>query len=358
MKNSHIAGRNLINLSTKLSTPDRNYFFMSNFHKWGGAVTFTAHLLNTLGINKVLRITKNTDKIESGGDFGYGLKYQFVSPQSVDDAVKPFITDFFQYDFMLPKLRRCDVTVVIHDHTEVPLSDISYMQNWNIISIRKTFQSYLKEKYNLSSRFMYHPFYPYNTHKSKENYSHNALSPTLGYQKKSAISISRVDYGKNIDILIKANQILEKKANCDLQSLIKIYGPFNRRYVDDCLGGYATFRRYYQGTFRKSFKSISNILSGAKLVVDLSTFKNDGGGTQYTFLEAIHHGAALVINRKWIESVPPEYCDFKEGYNCYAASNESELSQLISNKNLDTNKVAANAKKLLSRHINADWSSV
>jgi glycosyltransferase involved in cell wall biosynthesis len=331
---------------------------MSNFHKWGGAVTFTAHLLKTLGINKVFRITKNTDKIESGGDFGYGLKYHFVSPQSVDDAVNPFITDFFQYDFMLPQLKRSDVTVVIHDHSEIPQSDISCMQNWNIISIRKKFQSYLKEKYNLNSRFMYHPFYPYNIHKSNENYSHNALSPTLGNQKKGAISISRVDYGKNIDILIKANQILEKNAQCDYQSLIRIYGPFNRRYVNDCLGGYGTFRRYYHGAFPKSFKSISNILSGAKLVVDLSTFDNDGGGTQYTFLEAIHHGAALVINRKWIESVPPECCDFKEGYNCYAASNESELTHLISNKSLDINRVVANAKKLLSRHINADWSSV
>lgn len=331
---------------------------MSDFHKWGGAVTFTAHLLKTLGINKVLRITKNTDKIESDGDFGYGLKYHFITPESIDEAANPFITDFFQYDFMLPKLRRADVTVVIHDDTEVPRGEISYMQNWNIISIRKKFQSYLKEKYNLNSRFMYHPFYPYNIHGGKENYSHNALSSTLGNQKKNVISISRVDYGKNMDILIKANKILEKKANCDLQSLVKIYGPFNRRYVDDCLGGYATFRRYYKGTFPKSFKSISNILSGAKLVVDLSTFDNDGGGTQYTFLEAIYHGAALVINRKWIESVRPEHCDFKEGYNCYAASDESELSHLINNKKLDTDNVVTNAKKLLSKHINADWSRV
>jgi glycosyltransferase involved in cell wall biosynthesis len=345
-------------LAIKLLSTDRNYFFMSDFHKWGGAVTFTAHLLKTLGINKVLRITKNTDRIECGGDFGYGLKYLLVRPESVDDTVNPFITDFFQYDFMLPKLRRRDVTIVIHDHTEVPQNNISCMRNWNIISIRKTFQSYLKQKYDLNSTFMYHPFYPYNIDNGNENYSNDALSPTLSNQKKSAISISRVDYGKNIDILIKANRILEKKANCDFQSLVKIYGPFNRRYVEDCLGGYATFKRYYRGTFPKSFKSISNILSGAKLVVDLSTFDNDGGGAQYTFLEAIHHGAALVINRKWIENVRPEYCDFKEGYNCYAAANENELSDLISNKKLDTHKVVINAKKLLTRHINADWSLV
>ena len=53
-------------------------------------------------------------------------------------------------------------------------------------------------------------------------------------------------------------------------------------------------------------------------MVDLSEIPEDGGGTQYTFLEAVYNNCAIVLNRKWIESVDKKYRDFKEGYNCYA----------------------------------------
>jgi hypothetical protein len=36
-------------------------------------------------------------------------------------------------------------------------------------------------------------------------------------------------------------------------------------------------------------------------MVDLSELAKDGGGTQYTFLDAIYHDCAIVLNRKWME---------------------------------------------------------
>jgi hypothetical protein len=52
-------------------------------------------------------------------------------------------------------------------------------------------------------------------------------------------------------------------------------------------------------------------------------------------------------------SVDRRHSDFKEGYNCYAISNEQELMDLINNSNkVDTTKVVENAKKLLVRHVN------
>ena len=105
--------------------------------------------------------------------------------------------------------------------------------------------------------------------------------------------------------------------------------------------------------------AISRILNKAKFVVDVTLIPNDGGGTQYTFLEAIYHNAALIINRNWIESVDKKYQDFKEGYNCFAVSNGEELAEIIKNsKNTDIEKVVKNSKKLLHRHINADWSLI
>jgi hypothetical protein len=49
--------------------------------------------------------------------------------------------------------------------------------------------------------------------------------------------------------------------------------------------------------------SLSPIWS--KFMVDLSVmnYLRDGGGTQYTFLETIHHNCAIVLNRKRIKGV-------------------------------------------------------
>jgi glycosyltransferase involved in cell wall biosynthesis len=158
-----------------------------------------------------------------------------------------------------------------------------------------------------------------------------------------------------MEIIIGANKLIEKRGpNCT----VKIYGSCNSHYVDNILGGDVSFKRYYYASFPKSFKAISNILNKSKFVVDLSTIRYDGGGTQYTFLEAIHHGCALIINRAWIEELPENCCDFKEGYNCYAVSSAQELANIIKNaKNMDTERTMNNSKKLMIRHINAQWAS-
>ena len=109
--------------------------------------------------------------------------------------------------------------------------------------------------------------------------------------------------------------------------------------------------------FDKSFSTLSEILAEAKFVVDLSILKHDGGGTQYTFLEAIHNDCALILHRKWIEGgdIRPEYCDFKDGYNCFAVDNEAELAELIQ-RECRIQQIVANSKALIQRHVDIDWS--
>ena len=73
-------------------------------------------------------------------------------------------------------------------------------------------------------------------------------------------------------------------------------------YVHSFLGGFqGDFSKYFCGMFGKSFSILSEIRVEAKFVVDLSILRHDGGGTQYTFLEAIHNNCALILHRKWIE---------------------------------------------------------
>lgn len=234
--------------------------------------------------------------------------------------------------------------LVIHDHRDISEKVVPYIKNkWKLITIRKTVQEYLNTKYNLDSLFLYHPFYPYPVTSSKTQ-----------KEKKGAVSISRISFEKNTDIIIKANNLLRQ------EDQIKLYGSASRMYVHLFLGGYdGDFNKYYCGIFDKSFSSISNLLAGVKFVVDLSVLKHDGGGTQYTFLEAIHNDCALILHRKWIENVNPKYCDFKEGYNCFLVENEKELADLIS-EDPDTTRVVQNAKKLIDRHINSksEWSKL
>ena len=352
-------------------TEERQYFFLSQFYYWGGTTTFTAHLLNSLGKDTILLVENPYQQEKEKGNFGYGLQYRTVPTGFIDSIRNPFIVDFFQYNHVLPKLKRDDITVVIHDPTEISKENESYLKYWNIICIRKTMQQYLRDKYGVNSRFLYHPFYSYPTY-IKNNLDKLAKDTKCGsysnnssrHEKKDAVSISRIDYGKNTEIIMEANTLLRKEQGgtdkkCNNDFTIKIHGPFDLKYVNHMLGGKENFMQYYYGTFEKSFAAISRILNKAKFVVDVTLIPNDGGGTQYTFLEAIYHNAALIINRNWIESVDKKYQDFKEGYNCFAVSNGEELAEIIKNgKNTDIEKVVKNSKKLLHRHINADWSLI
>ena len=206
-------------------------------------------------------------------------------------------------------------------------------------------QQYLQDKYGIESKFLYHPFYPYpipcgdSDDTEEEN------------KKTQAVSISRIDFNKNIEIILDANKRVRSNP-------VKIYGWVNSKYASERLDT-DEFNQYYQGKYVKSFDATSKILKKAKFMIDLSFLQNDGGGTQYTFLDAIYHNCAIILNRQWIENVDREYRDFKEGENCYAVSNAEELKELLDNmRNIDTTKIVQNARKLLHRHIirARDWN--
>ena len=108
---------------------------------------------------------------------------------------------------------------------------------------------------------------------------------------------------------------------------------------------------FYQGTFKKDFSDLNNVLSDAKYMIDLSAIHNDGGGSQYTFLEAIYQGAALVLNEKWVANTNSV---FKDKYNCFVVKDEKDLVKLLK-KWPGVTKIRNNAKKLLQPHIDVSW---
>lgn len=349
-------------VKTKPNKKEKTQFIYLHKYLFGGATTFTSHLVHRLGVfdeskntnqsnsasdmpyeNTILRCTKITENKRR--DFGYGLHYQNIPASLLARIRYPFLTIFKENYFPVllelnkrSKDRLKDITLVIHDHRDISYRIAPYVKNWRIIAIRRTVQEYIQKTYGLDCTFLYHPFYPY---------------PVICKPKrKGAISISRISFEKNIDVILRANKML------DTDKAIKLYGCPSRVYVHNFLGGFGgDFNKYYYGLFEKSFSRLSEILADTKFVIDLSILKHDGGGTQYTFLEAIHNDCALILHKKWIEGgdIGPEYSDFKDGYNCFAVENEVELAELI-RRDPDTSKVVANSKALIQRHINVDWS--
>ncbi len=318
-------------------------FYLSDY-RYGGCTTFTAHLMHILNRNCVLCLTKAFEK--DIGDFGYGIKFQRKPIKFLTKVKEMFIADMFENFHILQKIKDKDIKIVVHDPGEVFEENEDYLKRWNIIVIRKTVQAYLKGKHDIKAKFLYHPFYPY-----KKHLNNNLVNSDIN-SRKEVVSISRIEPHKNTDIILKANKKLDNP--------IKIYGLVNPQYVSSELNN-LDFDKYYHGTFDKSFSQVSAILSKSKFMVDLSKIPHDGGGTQYTFLEAIYNNSAIILNRKWIETVDKKYRDFKEGYNCYAVSNENELTELINNSdNIDTTKVVNNATKLMHRHIDIakEWNNL
>tara|TARA_Y100001970_G_C14002846_1_gene734314 strand:- start:3 stop:971 length:969 start_codon:yes stop_codon:yes gene_type:complete len=312
---------------------------------YGGWVTLTAHL--SLKFNyPIFKLTKRTER--NTRDFGYNCKYQNLS---VNDIVKlPNILicavdkSYWEYLHLFPK----DTSIIIHDPTELKVNKKSpnpliqgdqLISKFKVITIRETVQKYILSNYNVLCEYKLHPFYKYS----------NDASPSMD---NFAVSISRIDFDKNIDIILMANRDLPDKFR------IKILGAENRIYVHHKLSE-LEFHKYWLGKYKKQLpikynqNGIDlNILDNCKYVIDLSTINNDGGGTQYTFLDAIYNNCILILNNNWINKGSL----FISGYNCYGVSNSDELIHILTNSTeIENNKIRNNAKLLLDKHTLVEW---
>ena len=84
-------------------------------------------------------------------------------------------------------------------------------------------------------------------------------------------------------------------------------------------------------------------------MIDMSIIKGDGGGTQYTFLEAIHQDTVLILHNDWINAGST----FKSGHNCIGISTPEELSEFIENglSEIEYQTILMNSKKILEKHV-------
>lgn len=288
---------------------------------YGGWVSFTAHLSLKYSL-PLFKMAKRTER--HSRKFGYGVSYRNVS----DPTANPILITAIDKNYYDKLTLFPDNTIlVLHDPTELKPALLPHLRRFRLVTIRASVQTFLKEHHDLPSLFLPHPFYEY------------ALPPAI--PKTRSRSISRVDYDKHTEIILEANQLLIDP--------IRIHGAVNRQYL--FVKKLTTFDEYYDGTFEKSFDELTSILGGTKYCIDMSVIKNDGGGSQYTFLEAMYQGAALILNRKWIDGHPTA---FLENENCFAVNNGAELAALLRTQP-ETEDVVKAARKLLTPHLAVDW---
>ena len=300
---------------------------------YGGWVTFTAHL-NLKYNYPLFKIGKRSES--NRRNYGYEVSYQNLKMGDILKKPNLMITaiDKHYYEY-LPHFPK-GTYLVIHDPTELKGKDnpvVKHIHNFRILTIRETVQKYLKDNFNIDSEFKVHPFYEYNKD-CKESLEHKC------------VSVSRIDFDKNTDLLLKANLQLGDEQK------IQIFGAENRLYVHHKLAQ-LNFKEYWKGKYNKEYPLLyenKDILKGSKYMIDMSTIKNDGGGTQYTFLEAIYNDCVLILHDEWID----KGILFTRGKNCLGCRDENDISQIL-NEDLDHSKLVKESKKILKKHIDVKW---
>ena len=306
---------------------------------YGGWVTFTAHLCLKYNCD-LFKIGKRTEKKKR--EYGYGVQYQNYRIDELLEKGKIIITavdkHYWKYLHLFPK----GTILVVHDPTELKGKEnkiVELIHHFKIITIRKTVQEFIKTEYNVDTDLLPHPFYEYpKTNASSDYYS---------------LSISRIDFDKHTDLLLEANQFIKEG-----DKRIQIFGAENRLYVHHKLKD-LNFHEYWHGKFPKTLPLShegKDLLNDCKYIVDMSIIKGDGGGTQYTFLEAIYHNCALILHKDWVEQGDL----FKKDHNCYVVGYTHNIGKEIAdiiNTPLDGKyeMIIKNAKEILNNHIQVKW---
>ncbi len=298
--------------------------------RFGGWVSFTSHLC--LKENYKLFKISPSDKSEKRiRDYGYGVSYQNLNIEDIlkkkeNILVSAIDKHYYRFLEFLPDGTR----IVIHDPTEVKRFQaerlIKHLKRFNVLTIRESVKRFLKQKFDIDSEFKLHPFYEFEQ------------SENLTYEINK--SISRIDYDKHTEIILDCNNIHKKN--------IHIYGKKNELYVYRKLGT-KHLDMYYKGRFKKCFLELDEILRNTKYIVDLSAIHNDGGGSQYTFLEAMYYKKPIILNSKWL-TTPSK---FDVGINCLAVGCAETLSDILDKDCYK--KIGEEGYKLLKPHLEVSW---
>lgn len=253
----------------------------------GGATSYVVNLSQTLrqaGVqHRVVRLAKKTEhKLREIG--AYGVNYQNVSIEAARKGRGCWLLASAPTDTEIAKVavelvEKSKGAYVFHDPNEFQIYPHWKTADRNrVICIRETGLDSMPK-----GKFIPHPYVRFAAPEE-----HSAPKP------KHACSIARVSAVKNAHWILEANMTLPERLRVDLKgSVNRMWWNFNvrKKHPDWPYPEGAGFDRV-RGAAVQACK-------GYRYMVDLTVFKNDGGGTQYSFLEAIDAGAVPIMTKNW-----------------------------------------------------------
>lgn len=321
-------------------------FYMSKV-RFGGFVSYTSHLCKAfrkMGYKcNVYKIRTRTERNER--NFNDGVGSTNVSIQDAlaimkrSDAAIVTATFWRGWKDPISTLIENGAEVVIHDHTDYTNEFRDFMQSNDVVPIviRKANKRNLAND-GLESVYIPHPYVRFPTKKVERDLH--------------AISTCRLDYDKRTDIIIGANELLPRNKR------VSMWGTHTRMYMfQKIVGkfkGWEDIKHYTGPMYPREQQHFPNTPGFAVLLnrrahfsIDMSAIKNDGGGTQYSFLEIMNGGAVLVLNSSWLLKGG----EMMDGSNCISASNSDDLVYILKNGSRgDYLDVVSNYVDILGAH--------
>lgn len=310
----------------------------------GGSTSFTAHLFKSLLIGgyepNLFRIKPTPEERER--PFG---KYDSVSYRNItaEDAIiyakmmpslltgpthskhLPFAPDIIQ------RLMKVGMQIVVHDPNEFKVYD--HLNNRNLarppIIIRPTMGNYFPK-----AKFIPHP---YVRQRSTIRFARSRAT-----RPWSGVSIARLSFVKRPLIILEANSSLPPKYQCILR------GAENRMFTRfKVLPLYPKFKQGGYG-FPATFDAPVAEAEKAMFAVDMTYFPNDGGGSQYTFMEAWDAGTVNIIHQDWLR-----YKGEMSDENCITVGSAEQLATVLEHGgkvNADLAQMVNNGYASLVKH--------
>lgn len=280
----------------------------------GGATSYVVHLARALqlaGVRaRVLRPgAKRTEaKKRQLGD--YGVMYQNVTFEDLQrsDGV-PLLasspTDKELAEQVVAHVLERNGRFVFHDPNEFRI-----YPHWDnpkvhgkVICIREAGLEHMP-----LGEFIPHPYVCLEGH-----------SPATRYKKtKHAVSIARTSAVKNSHWILEANTKLPPPLRVELKGEVnRMWWNFNvkPKHPEWPYPEAAGFPRQWGQPVRECIDY--------NYMVDLTIFKEDGGGSQYSFLEAMEAGAVPILTKDWCSYPGPA-----KGYG-YQVGGAEELAELL-----------------------------
>lgn len=293
-------------------------FFM--YRQFGGGTTsYTVHLyegMRRAGLNpKIYRVKERGEHFERPFSKYEGVKYRNITPEEGLEIARttpslmtaPCNSKYLDFDpEIIGKLMKAGMRVTIHDPNEFQIYD--HLDNIDKMRapfcIRPTMKRFFPNAIMIP-----HPYV--------REYDRREYEPDK--RKYHAVSVARVTFVKRTDMILEANRKLPKKLK------IVLRGAENRLYTKHVIT--PMFPEYVQGQvgFPMTWGASARECANGKLAVDMTWFPEDGGGSQYSFMEAWDAGTVNIIAKDWLRYKG----EMLDGVNCIAVEDSDEMAKKV-----------------------------